>query len=239
MGGPVRSAAVCSTQATVLDEDPDLADRVPRDRLWQARALSCAGVLELQAGAWQPAAEQVPAGGYGLLVLDGLIVRRVAVEGRVGAEVLGPGDVLRPWESDDAATTLDIEATWRVLAPTRMAVLDRVWTTRMASFPEIGSELVRRTLERFERMLAAIAIGGQRRLEVRLWLLLWQLAERYGRVRPDGVHVDLRLTHELLGQLTGAQRPSVSTALRRLEADGRIRRVERGLTLTHGASTPG
>ena len=42
----------------------------------------------------------------GLLVLDGLIIRRVGVAGRFGAELLGDGDLLRPWEREDAGATL-------------------------------------------------------------------------------------------------------------------------------------
>jgi CRP/FNR family transcriptional regulator, cyclic AMP receptor protein len=46
-------------------------------------------------------------------------------------------------------------------------------------------------------------------------------------VRPDGTLVGLRLTHELIGYLVGARRPSVSTALGRLQRDGRLRREGR------------
>jgi CRP-like cAMP-binding protein len=55
-------------------------------------------------------------------------------------------------------------------------------------------------------------------------MLFWDLADRYGRVHPDGVHLDLPLTHEALSHLAGARRPSVSGALTRLAAAGHLER---------------
>src|SRR4051794_29172377 len=46
------------------------------------------------------------------------------------------------------------------------------------------------------------------RMEERLWLLFWERAERHGTVHTDGVHIGLRLTHEVLSQLAAARRPS-------------------------------
>ena len=51
-------------------------------------------------------------------------------------------------------------------------------------------------------------------------MLFWELADRYGKVHPDGIHLELPLTHEVLSHLAGARRPSVSGALTRLAEDG-------------------
>ena len=53
-------------------------------------------------------------------------------------------------------------------------------------------------------------------------MLFWELADRYGKVHPDGIHLELPLTHEVLSHLAGARRPSVSGALTRLAEDGRL-----------------
>ena len=66
------------------------------------------------------------------------------------------------------------------------------------------------------------AITSQPRLEVRLVLLLWHLAARWGRVEPSGVRLSLPLTHRLLGQLVAAERPSISHALKRLAQAGLV-----------------
>ena len=66
------------------------------------------------------------------------------------------------------------------------------------------------------------AISCQPRLEVRLVLLLWHLAARWGRVEASGIRVCLPLTHRLLGQMVAAERPSVSHALARLSRAGLV-----------------
>jgi hypothetical protein len=162
-----------------------------------------------------------------MLVLRGLLVRRVGVVGRFGAELLSAGDLLRPWQSDGEETTVGLETVWRVLAETRLALLDLDWAGRMAPFPEVGAALAGRALERSRRLVAMMAIAHQPRLEDRLWMLFWELADRHGRVHPDGIHIDLPLTHEVLSELVVARRPSVSAALSRLMQERRIRRQGR------------
>jgi CRP/FNR family transcriptional regulator, cyclic AMP receptor protein len=219
-------------RACVLDEDGDLADSVPESRREEARRASVTGVLTAPAGAWaQPRRRAETSGGYGLLVLDGLLARRVGREGRYGAELLGAGDLLRPWDADNTAST-HFEISWRVFEPARFAVLDLPWATRMAAYPQVGGELAGRALTRSRRVVNMMAIAQHPRLEDRLLLLFWELADRFGRMHPDGVHLDLPLTHEVLSHLAAARRPSVSGALSRLAATGALRRAGRGWVLS-------
>lgn len=217
-------------RAFVLDEDPDLADLVTGDDREQARQASVAAQVKLPVGQWAPRANGRAGTGYGLLVLDGLLLRRAGFEGRFGAELLSAGDLLRPWDSD-GEDSIGMEATWRVLAPTRLAVLDEGWSGRMGRYPAIGPALAGRALARSRRLVAMMAIAQQPRLDDRLWAVFWELADRHGRVRAEDVHVGLPLTHEVLSHLAAARRPSVSGALGRLAASGRIRREGRGWTL--------
>jgi hypothetical protein len=50
-------------------------------------------------------------------------------------------------------------------------------------------------------------------------------------VTLDGVVVPVRLTHEMIGRLVGAHRPSVTTALTELGRTNRIRRLPHGWLL--------
>jgi DNA-binding transcriptional ArsR family regulator len=82
--------------------------------------------------------------------------------------------------------------------------------------------LLRRTARRVAELDTLRAIASQPRLEVRLVLLLWHLAVRWGRVEPAGIRLCLPLTHRLLGHLVGAERPSISHALKRLADAGLV-----------------
>jgi CRP/FNR family cyclic AMP-dependent transcriptional regulator len=217
-----------SDLVSVLDLDSGLASVVPAEQAQAARQATAAAIVRAPAGPWRTAQNADRArGGFGMLMVEGLLIRRVGVEGRFGAELLGPGDLLRPWQRDgdgEEGGTLSLNWTWRVAAPARLAVLDRRWTARAAAFPELGAELAGRALARSLRLVVGMAVAQQPRLDVRLWMLFWDLADRWGRVRADGVYVELPLTHEILSHLAGARRPSVSAALTRLAGDGRVRR---------------
>jgi CRP-like cAMP-binding protein len=58
-----------------------------------------------------------------------------------------------------------------------------------------------------------MAIVHQPRVEVRLQMLFWLLAERWGIRGPDGVRLPVPLTHAVLGELVAARRQTVSKAL--------------------------
>jgi CRP/FNR family transcriptional regulator, cyclic AMP receptor protein len=225
---PGRSARVA-----VLHADPELAGSLAGTRRARAEQLSVAAVLRRPAGIWDAKADADHAReGFGLLVLDGVLVRRVGGEERVGAELLGTGDLLQPTAHDGEEATLPFEATWRVLSPLQLAVLDGHWAGRMAPFPEVGTALLARALVRSRRLASMLAITHYPRLDDRLWLFFWEVADRFGRVRTDGVAIDLPLTHEVVSHLVGARRPSVSAALARLERDGLLYRRESGWLLT-------
>jgi hypothetical protein len=52
--------------------------------------------------------------------------------------------------------------------------------------------------------------------------MLWQLATLYGKFRRDGVLVPMRLSHEALGRMVGARRPTVTLALTALGEQGLV-----------------
>ncbi len=88
----------------------------------------------------------------------------------------------------------------------------------------------------------SVAIALEPRLERRLILKLRQLAERWGKVTPEGVRLDLRVTHQELGDMIGSARESITVALGRLQEQGDIvvrRRtvILRGLDDQDGVAT--
>jgi hypothetical protein len=209
----------------ILLSDPDLGAGLSDGRLARARRECIAPEVIVDTGYWRPEEVEGEAArdGIGLLILDGLVVRRVGTEGRYGAELLGPGDLLRPWEHD-GEDTLPFDTSFRVIERLHVAILDTRATTRMAPYPELVSALVGRAMRRARDFAINMAIAHYPRIDRRLLLLLWHLADRWGRVTPDGIRIPLRLTHTLLADLVASRRPSVTTALTELEHQGLLRR---------------
>ena len=198
----------------VIAEDPDLAEVLAADRTEPAIRDCVATVLRFEAGEWSPPEyKEDTRSGLGMLLLEGLMVRRVGVAGRVGAELLGDGDLLRPWQGDGGEGPERQKGRWSALRRGRMAVLDRDFTLRACRHPEVISALFGRAIRRSRFMAVTMAIMHQPRIDVRLHMLLWELAERWGHVHRDGVHLPLRLTHSMLGELIAARRPTVTKAI--------------------------
>lgn len=170
-------------------------------------------------------------------MLSGFLVRRVGRGGRFGAELLGPGDLLRPWQTVGAVASQPFEPLWSVVAPTELALLDASFARRAAPFPQVAVALVDRAMLRSRHLAMTMAIVQQTRVDRRLHWLFWQLADRWGRTGRDGVTVEVPLTHALLGELVAARRPSVTTALAGLAADGRVTR-DGGAWLLRGGPPP-
>ncbi len=121
-----------------------------------------APVLDVRRGRWRP--DRAPeADGLGLLVLDGVVLRSLGVEGRFGAELLGEGDLLRPWQRETISPRLRQAVMWRALYPTRLAVLDGDVAKRLARYPELIAALIDQTLDRARRLAINVAIVHQPR----------------------------------------------------------------------------
>jgi CRP-like cAMP-binding protein len=209
----------------VLEEDPDLAAGLDGPRLAAAQRELRAAAVDVPTGRWDPAPQvRASRDGFGLLLLDGAIARRLGTRRRSGAELIGIGDILRPWQGDNGDSSMPFEISWRVIEPVRMALLDSRFLMRVAPYPEIAAALVGRAVSRSRNVLTHMAIAHHPRVDERLLLLLWHMADRWGRVTPHGVSLSLRLTHELLADLIAVQRPSVTLSLQQLERQGRISR---------------
>ena len=198
----------------LLEADPDLGMMLSEARRAEAERELVVRTYEVPSGPWDVTRLSGTSGDHvGLLILEGVLSRELVVADQVSAELLGPGDVIRPWQVQNRASLLPVEAVWSVLSPVTVAALDRHFAVELARYPEITSVLLDRFGERSIRLATTQAISQLTRVDRRLKALLWHLAERWGRVSGDGVIVPLALTHRILGQLVGARRPTVSTAL--------------------------
>lgn len=150
-------------------------------------------------------------------------------------ELLGPGDVIQPWLRIGQEQSVATEIDWDVVEPVTVAVLDRSFCERAAHWPEVLAGVARRVMQRTHWMAFHLAVCGLRRVDDRLLSVLWHYADRWGTVTPAGVRLDLRLTHQVLAAVTGARRLSVTTALKLLGDEGRLRPLPRSRWLLLGS----
>jgi CRP/FNR family transcriptional regulator, cyclic AMP receptor protein len=201
----------------LLKADPDLGALLAEPRRSEAERRLMVTTHRLTVGPWDVSRlSGASADHIGLLVLDGVISRELIVADHVSAELLGPGDLIRPWQAASKSELLPVDAEWNVLSPSTLAVLDRRFAAEVSQYPEVTAALFDRLSERSLRLATTQAISQLTRVDRRLRALFWHLAERWGRVSGQGVIVPLALTHRILGQLVGARRPTVSTALAEL-----------------------
>jgi CRP/FNR family transcriptional regulator, cyclic AMP receptor protein len=227
-----------AAHVALLDADPSFAAGVPDDDRALARRVLQAPLLDLPAGDWTPPRQASwPAPVCGLLILDGVVARQVALADRVATQLLGPGDVLQPWAR--GTELLPSSVCWSMHEPGSAAVLDGRFATAARRWPALAAIVQERLAAAADRLATHLAICQLPRVEQRVLALLWHLAERFGRVTPDGVAVPLRLTHRLIGELAGAQRPTVTLALAALLDEGRIARRADGSLLLAADSWAG
>jgi len=233
---PTGSVPVTRSPATaLLDLDPDLGADLSPDRFSRARAELVVRVVRLPRGEWAGhGLSSISHQNVGLLMLDGVIAREVVLEDTVSTELLGAGDLIRPWAGGEDPQLLANEVRWQVLADARLAVLGRSFAVAVGRFPEVYGVLLDRLCAHAQRLATTQAIAHLNSVDRRLLALFWHLSERWGRVSSEGVIVPLTLSHRLLAEIIGARRPTVSTALKELELGGRLLRRDDATWLLTG-----
>ena len=155
----------------------------------------------------------------GLLVIRGVLTRRLEVGERSGSELLGRGDVIYP-------TPGEAESAWRVEETALLAVLDERFHRSAAAWPRLVMALHERAVLRSHSLLLRLAIVEHPQIRRRVHLLLWHLADRWGHTEEHGTFLPLKLSRVALADLVCSTRESVSRALADLRRRGLVH--ERG-----------
>jgi hypothetical protein len=215
-GGHLRRAAL-------LELDGSLGIRLSEAQRAAARRELIAPTMLIEAGErFDP---RPIAGAMIVLVVSGTLGLRTVVGNGHSLEILTRGFVCSPLEENPASF---VDSALIALTTSRVAILD----DRICQWPPIMSEIVSRLCQRSRSALAQKALDSQAGLDRRVLFCLWHLAERHGHCRPDGVEVPVPLTHELLAEVMGAARPSITTALAHLASTGIVTRThDRGWLL--------
>jgi CRP/FNR family transcriptional regulator, cyclic AMP receptor protein len=225
-----------SAAQPLLTLDPELGQLLTAERWESAHRQLDARVVAIEPGPWRPEAllRADNAANVGLLLLAGTIVREIVVQDPPSAELFGPGDIVRTWRGDRPPEMLSTRVRWTAYEPGTAALLDCGSALALRRYPEVMAVILDRLNARAERLAVAQAISQITGVDMRIEALLWHLAERWGRVAPEGIVVGIALSHRMIGSLIGARRPTVSTAVSRLMDERRIIRRADGTWVLPG-----
>ena len=218
----------------LLDAAPWLAEGLDGEDLEQARQQLVVARATFDTGPWEWPSRDPE---IGFLILQGRIARglRLAEGPAHGIELLGEGDLMRPWTFRGEDASIPSAVDWTVMSRLEVAVLDSGFVRAMSRWPRLAINLIDLSVERTRTLAYFLSARQVARLETRILLTLWHLADRWGRVTRDGVVIELpKLTHELIARMVAARRPSVTTGLRQLRELGLVKSQPGGRWLLCG-----
>ncbi len=227
-GGIQVPTLMPEARVRLLEVEPEFGRFLSDEERGEARALTLPVV--------RVAKDQPEVGGalatrhaFGALVLDGMLLQRMRVGGQEAMRLIGSGEVL----GVDASRTTSLleQSGWRAVADSRLIVLGHDFLLAARRWPGLFAGVHARSAEQTERVNAHLVICQLPRVADRLLGIMWLLAETWGRVTPAGVTLPLVLTHEALGSLIGARRPTVSLAIAELVERGAVVRQSEGWLL--------
>lgn len=198
---------------SLLDVDPDWGQGIDRVDVPLARRSLRLPVVE-PAERWPGPQTGAPF----LLVTAGIWWRETRIGARRSAELVGPGEIVAATPEPDHLVATDVS--WTQLRPVRMVALNQRFDVASRRWPQLVDTLRDRLIQHSARRSLHAALLTLPRVNDRVLGVLLCQAERYGRVAPDGIVLERLFTHDMLGRLAGARRPTVSLALKELEDAG-------------------
>jgi CRP/FNR family transcriptional regulator, cyclic AMP receptor protein len=218
----------------LLTVEPDVGRFLTPDERVEAAELSVS-VVEIERGPLAIGSVLGKANAFSAFILNGLILHRLQVADQSALRLLGPGDIV---SLSGGGPSLLAESSYRVAAPARLAMLGNEILMAARRWPRIVAGLHVRAREQVERLGTQLAICQLPRVDQRIVALMWMLAESWGTVTAHGTRLPLLLTHDALGGMIGARRPTVTLALRELTDRGAIVRQSDGWLLLEGPPEP-
>jgi CRP/FNR family transcriptional regulator, cyclic AMP receptor protein len=156
-----------------------------------------------------------------LLIEEGLVLMSASNREsarRIIVSLAGPGSVVLPPRADER-----LEA----LADARVTLVSTSSNRRLLEILPAAISIVDGIRAGLQDSRQSLAHFASRRHAERVRLKLTQLARSHGKVGTDGLLLDVPLTHELLADMVGSTRETVTRALAHLAHEGIIQR-ERG-----------
>lgn len=117
------------------------------------------------------------------------------------------------------------------LTPSRITIVSSDSLTVLLRFPSVAEAILDAFAEALRERQATIRNCAHVRHSERVVEKLLQLARTYGRAVPGGVRIDFPLTHQLLADMVGSARETVSLALSDLAREGFLHRQHQWFVL--------
>ena len=212
----------------LFEVDPDFARYVPLEDRPRAEHVRLP-VTELAAGEVDVRALLRSGGAFAAILVDGMLVQSMRLEGRSGLRLLGPGAIMSL--AATAPSMLVDDSDVRATVPTRVVLLGRDFLVASRHWPWLVAGLNARHADQSRALANQLMICQLPRVDDRLLAIMWLLADSWGRVSSAGTMLPIQLTHSVLGGLIGARRPTVSLALRALTDSGSLVRQSDGWLL--------
>jgi len=179
--------------------------------------------LRLEAGT-ALRAQELPEARY-FFVDEGLVVLRTTFSDSSRRTITchaGAGALILPPAADEALVALTAAHVVPLPAQTCDALV---------ASPEAAGLLLEGLAETLRQKQAALAAMARLHHIDRVREKLIQLARDHGRVGRDGIRLDFPLTHDLLGEMTGSARETVTRALDELQREGFVVRNGRSYSV--------
>jgi CRP-like cAMP-binding protein len=224
-----------ATEARIglLDAEPDLGRFLSEEERDQAARVAV--VVKRLRGDFQLHEILGAARAFGAVILDGMVVQSMQLGEQLTLRLTGPGDLL---SAAGTGSQLVFGSGFTAVAETRIGLLDDRVLVAGQRWPRLFAALQLKSAEQSERIALQLAICQLPRVTERLLGLLWLLSETWGRVTSSGVVVPVSLTHDALGGMIGARRPTVTLALGELSDRGAIVRQDLGWLLLERIPAP-
>jgi Crp-like helix-turn-helix domain len=202
-----------------------LVEALPeREQPAAAAALDASPALAVPAGTARTRA-RIPESAL-LVVEEGVVMvtsLRPGATRRMIVAVAGPGAVLLPPGPDER-----LEA----LADTWLTCVSQESQHALLALPGAAAAIFDALIDELRERQESLGHFSSVRHVERVRDKLIQLARTHGKVVPGGVRLDLPLTHELVGEMVGSARETVTWAFAQLAREGFVSREGRAYRLS-------
>jgi hypothetical protein len=165
-----------------------------------------------------------------VIVENGFVVVRRRISGGRGIVICHAG-------SGALLTVPEWEETLDGLVEARVTLVSDETYDKLLADPTLATVLSDGLRSALRQKRESIANFGSVQPVDRVKRKLVQLAQEHGRVVPNGIRLDFPITHELLGEMIGCARETVSRAIERLERTEFVVRDGRSYRLLVGPET--